>query len=102
MAVQQNPSAEFNSNFWLSTIIIDPETGHTPDEVRVALANENIETRLLWRPMHMQPVFADAPYYSTGGVEEKLFERGLCLPSGSILTDDDIRRTAEAIKRALG
>ena len=102
VAVQQNPSAEFNSNFWLSTIIIDPETGHTPDEVRVALANENIETRLLWRPMHMQPVFADAPYYSTGGVEEKLFERGLCLPSGSILTDDDIRRTAEAIKRALG
>ena len=99
--VQQNPSSAFNSNFWLSTIVIDPATGHTPDEVRLALAAEDIETRLLWRPMHMQPIFADAPYYGAGDVERGLFDRGLCLPSGSILDDSDIERTVGAIKRAL-
>lgn len=101
VSVQANPCADFDSNFWLSTIVIDPATGHTPDEVRLALAAQNIETRLLWRPMHMQPVFADAPYYSSDGTEERLFDTGLCLPSGSVLTDDDIRRTADAVKAVL-
>lgn len=99
--VMQNPSAAYDSNFWLSTILIDPTLGRTPDEVRLALAAEDIETRLLWRPMHMQPVFADAPYYSAGGVEERLFDHGLCLPSGSVLTDQQVERTADAIRRAL-
>lgn len=99
--VKQNPTPAFDSNFWLSTIVIDPATGHTPDEVRLALAALDIETRLLWRPMHMQPVFADAPYYGAGDVERELFERGLCLPSGSILDDSDIERTAAAIKGVL-
>lgn len=101
VAVLQNPAAEFNSNFWLSTIVIDPASGHTPDEVRLALAAQGIETRLLWRPMHMQPVFDGAPYYPAGGVEEHLFDCGLCLPSGSILTDGQIERTAAAINQVL-
>ncbi|MDE6160298.1 MAG: DegT/DnrJ/EryC1/StrS family aminotransferase, partial [Muribaculaceae bacterium] len=97
VSVQANPCADFDSNFWLSTIVIDPATGRTPDEVRLALAAQNIETRLLWRPMHMQPVFADAPYYASDGTEERLFDTGLCLPSGSVLTDDDVRRVAASI-----
>lgn len=98
LSVQQNPSDSFHSNFWLSTLLIDPATGHTPDELRLALADRNIESRLLWRPMHMQPVFADAPYYGNN-IEDELFGRGLCLPSGSVLSDADINRVTEAIKR---
>lgn len=97
LSVQHNPSDSFHSNFWLSTLLIDPATGHTPDELRLALADRNIESRLLWRPMHMQPVFADAPYYGNN-IEDELFGRGLCLPSGSVLSDADINRVTEAIK----
>ena len=96
--VHQNPTEDFNSNFWLSTIVVDPATGHTPDDIRLALAAQNIETRLLWRPMHMQPVFDGAPYYASDGTEDRLFDTGLCLPSGSVLTDDDVRRVAASIK----
>ena len=71
--------------------------GKTPDEIRIALDKENIETRLLWRPMHMQPIYQDAPYYG-GTVAETLFNQGLCLPSGSSLTDEDIHRVIDAIK----
>lgn len=98
--VFDNPSKDYNSNFWLTTILIDPKCGITPDEVRIALNEENIETRLLWRPMHMQPIYKDAPYYG-GDVCEKLFEQGLCLPSGSSLTDSDIKRVIEALRKAL-
>lgn len=98
--VFDNPSKDYNSNFWLTTILIDPKCGITPDEVRIALNEENIETRLLWRPMHMQPIYKDAPYYG-GDVCEKLFEQGLCLPSGSSLTDSDIKRVIEALHKVL-
>ena len=98
--VFDNPSKDYNSNFWLTTILIDPKCGITPDEVRIALNEENIETRLLWRPMHMQPIYKDAPYYG-GDVCEKLFEEGLCLPSGSSLTDSDIKRVIEALRKVL-
>ncbi len=94
--VLENPSDDFNSNFWLTTILIDPSCGISPDEIRLALNEDNIETRLLWRPMHMQPIYKDSPYYG-GGVCEQLFEQGLCLPSGSNLTNDDINRVIEAI-----
>ncbi|MDE6485577.1 MAG: aminotransferase class I/II-fold pyridoxal phosphate-dependent enzyme [Duncaniella sp.] len=97
ITVQENPADDFNSNFWLSTILIDPATGITPDQLRIALMEKGIETRLLWRPMHMMPFFADAPAY-TDGTAESLFERGLCLPSGSSLTDEDIIFVAESIK----
>lgn len=94
--VQDNPSEEYNSNFWLTTVAIDNESAATPDQLRIFLAEDNIESRLLWRPMHMQPVYADAPYYG-GDVAERLFDRGLCLPSGSSLSDGDIRRVADRI-----
>lgn len=100
VTVQCNPSADFNSNFWLSTIQIDPATGKTPDEVRIALNECNIETRLLWRPMNMQPVFSGAPYYGEK-VGETLFDRGLCLPSGSSLTDSDIARVIDALEAVI-
>ncbi|WP_297946754.1 aminotransferase class I/II-fold pyridoxal phosphate-dependent enzyme [uncultured Porphyromonas sp.] len=96
--VQQNPSTQFNSNFWLTTILIDPkQTGFDREQLRLRLEEGNIESRPLWKPMHLQPVFASCPYYG-GSVSEELFERGLCLPSGSALSDDDIARVIEAIK----
>ncbi len=95
--VQDNPDSRFNSNFWLSTISFDDITRHTPDDLRLYLAEDNIESRLMWRPMHMQPVFADAPYYGSD-VSDRLFNSGLCLPSGSSLSDSDIERVADRIK----
>lgn len=95
--VHDNPSPDFNSNFWLTTITLDPEViSTTPDELRLALDANNIESRLLWRPMHIQPVYRDSPYYG-GTVAEDLFARGLCLPSGSSLSDADIARVVETI-----
>lgn len=99
--VHDNPSAEYNSNFWLSTVLLKDNAKLDPEALRQALEAENIESRRIWRPMHMQPVFADAPFYATG-VGEEVFNRGLCLPSGSSLTDDDIHRVVNAINRALG
>ncbi len=98
VTVIENPSPEFDSNFWLTTVLFDESVN--PDDVRVALAGQNIETRLLWRPMHMMPVYADAPFYGNG-VSERLFGRGLCLPSGSSLTDSDIARVIKAIEDAV-
>ena len=97
LTILNNPNSDYQSNFWLTTILISPKTGKTPDEIRLALEKENIETRLLWRPMHMQPIYQDAPYYG-GTVAETLFNQGLCLPSGSSLTDEDIHRVIDAIK----
>lgn len=99
--VHDNPSPDFNSNFWLTTITLNPEViSNTPEELRCALDANNIESRLLWRPMHMQPVFSSCPYYG-GTVAEDLFARGLCLPSGSGLTDDDIACVAETIRTSV-
>lgn len=100
ISVHDNPSADFNSNFWLTTILIDPASGHTPDELRLAFADAGIESRLLWRPMHMQPVFAEAPYYGSD-VCENLFDTGLCLPSGSSLTDSDLEEVISIIRRTI-
>ena len=97
ITVQQNPAPEFDSNFWLTCILVDPEVaGFTREDVRLHLTNENIETRPLWKPMHLQPVFSQAPFYGDG-TSEKLFETGLCLPSGPSLADKDIHRVVEAI-----
>lgn len=96
--VQGNPDNRFTSNFWLTTISFDEGVSQTVEELRQYLAADNIESRRLWRPMHMQPVFADAPFYGEG-ISERLFENGLCLPSGSSLTDSDIARVADRIKQ---
>lgn len=89
---QEEPEGYF-SNRWLTAIVLDPERNHglTREDFRLALDTENIESRPLWKPMHLQPVFADFPFYGTG-VSERLFEHGLCLPSGSNLTKDEFLR----------
>jgi len=90
------PGPEYFSNRWLTTVLIDPEiTGTDREQVRLKLENENIETRPLWKPMHLQPVFRDYPAY-INGISEGLFEKGLCLPSGSNLTTEDKERVVES------
>jgi dTDP-4-amino-4,6-dideoxygalactose transaminase len=92
------PEAPYGrSNCWLTCILVDPdEAGSDTDTIRLALEAEDIEARPLWKPMHLQPFFAGAPMVG-GGVSASLFERGLCLPSGSALTDDDQRRVVEIL-----
>ena len=96
------PSAEVFSNRWLSTIVVDPQRtgGVTRETIRLALAERNIEARPLWKPMHMQPVFADAPYFGDG-LSERLFADGLCLPSGSNLTDAEFDRICSVLTDTL-
>ena len=87
------PNTDFYSNHWLSAIVMCPDKlkGKTREDLRMALEKENIESRPLWKPMHLQPVFQQYPYYG-GLVAEHLFEDGLCLPSGSNLTVLDRER----------
>lgn len=89
---QPEPEGCF-SNRWLTGMVIDPalNRGITRETVRLALEADNIESRPLWKPMHLQPVFDGLPYFGNG-VAEGLFENGLCLPSGSNLTADDFHR----------
>ena len=96
----EEPSGDYHSNHWLSAITIDPEkaNGKTAEQLRLHLEKTNIESRPLWKPMHLQPVFASFPYYG-GNTAEKLFENGLCLPSGSNLNEDDRSRIEEAIQQ---
>ncbi|MCB0635764.1 MAG: DegT/DnrJ/EryC1/StrS family aminotransferase, partial [Lewinella sp.] len=81
------------SNRWLSCILVDPAANHglTREAIRLALEADNIEARPLWKPMHLQPIFAGAPYFG-GATAERLFDIGLCLPSGSNLTEEDFQR----------
>jgi dTDP-4-amino-4,6-dideoxygalactose transaminase len=85
------------SNRWLTTIIIDRQKGVKSDDVRIALDKDNIECRPLWKPMHLQPVFKNYPSY-LNGVSESLFNNGLCLPSGSNLSKDDLNRVISVIR----
>ncbi len=91
------PEASYGrSNCWLTCILVDD-----PEAIRLALEAEDIEARPLWKPMHLQPYYRDAPCYG-GGVSRSLFERGLCLPSGSALTEADQDRIAEIVRSARG
>lgn len=92
ITVFTEPSEDYFSNHWLSAIVIDSEkAGFSREDLRLKFLEENIESRPLWKPMHMQPVFADAPYFGRK-VAETLFENGLCLPSGSNMTDEERER----------
>lgn len=83
------PNSDFYSNHWLSVITIDgTKSSKSREDLRLAFLEDNIESRPIWKPMHLQPVFEDAPYYG-GKVAETLFENSLCLPSGSNLSDDE-------------
>ncbi len=94
---QEEPDGYF-SNRWLTCILIDPKlnNGLTREIIRLTLDEENIESRPLWKPMHQQPIFANCKSY-INGVSDKLFEEGLCLPSGSNLTDDEFNRIFESL-----
>lgn len=93
----------YYSNRWLTCILIDPKlnNGLTREIIRLALEAENIESRPLWKPMHQQPVFANSKSY-INGVSEKLFEDGLCLPSGSNLTDEEFGRIFDSLDFIFG
>ena len=89
---QSEPSEDYFSNYWLTAITVDDNSNNiTRETIRLGLLEDNIESRPLWKPMHLQPVFKDYPAY-TNGVSEDLFNRGLCLPSGSNLTDEEKER----------
>lgn len=136
VTLHENPSAEFDSNFWLNTVLLDEDlkvkgeekayaeviqgavggaagvthqakSSHTECEpnrnveaMRVALDAAGIESRPLWKPMHLQPVYKNNPAY-VNGVSEALFKRGLCLPSGPMVTEDDVRFIVKSIKEAI-
>ena len=90
-------SDNFYSNHWLSCIIIDSKkTGFTREDLRLHLLKENIESRPLWKPMHLQPIFSKYPFYGSK-ISENLFNQGLCLPSGSNLTNSDRDRIKSAL-----
>ena len=96
---------QYDSNFWLNTITLDPSIrikgqGDNVDSLRVFLDKAGIEARPLMKPMHLQPVFKDAPAY-LNGVSESLFKSGLCLPSGPLVSDNDVRYIVEVIKAAI-
>lgn len=93
VSFQTEPNANFYSNYWLTAILIDPALtgGISREDVRLALAAENIESRPLWKPMHLQPVYEGTKFYGSG-ICEKLFDQGLCLPSGSNLTEKEFDR----------
>ncbi len=86
------------SNYWLTAVLVDPDAtgGTTGEDLRVALLENNIESRPLWKPMHMQPVFSGYPYFGNG-VSQGLFEKGLCLPSGTNMDDEDFGRIAKIV-----
>ncbi len=93
------PNEDYFANYWLSAITIDASktNGISCETLRLALESANIESRPLWKPMHLQPIFENYPYYG-GTVAEQLFENGLCLPSGSNLTEEEMGRIKNVIK----
>ena len=86
------------ANCWLSVIQLTPDCKVRPLDVMVALEQGDIESRPVWKPMHMQPVFADCDYIDNGNVGESLFENGVCLPSDTKMTDEDLKRICMIIR----
>ena len=89
---------DFYSNRWLTTITLDLNSKINVEKIRLELMKNNIESRPLWKPMHLQPIFKDCRAF-VNGVSEDLFNRGLCLPSGSNMTDDNLNRVVKIIKK---
>ena len=97
----KEPGEEYYSNHWLTTLLLDPKKiSVTNSMLMQELEKHNIESRHLWNPMHLQPVFSGCPAY-VNGTSERLFRQGLCLPSGSNMTDDDRTRVLEVLQRVL-
>ncbi len=85
------------SNCWLTTILLEKDSAIDREKLRLYLDKENIEARPLWKPMHLQPVFKNFQAFSNG-ISEELFDRGLCLPSGTNMKDEDLARVVSKIK----
>jgi dTDP-4-amino-4,6-dideoxygalactose transaminase len=97
VTVFSEPNEDFYSNHWLSVITIDESiTGWSNHDLRLQFEKEKIESRPLWKPMHLQPVFENCIYYGNS-VAEDLFNKGLCLPSGSNLTEEQKNRIKEVV-----
>ncbi|MDO4727711.1 MAG: aminotransferase class I/II-fold pyridoxal phosphate-dependent enzyme [Bacteroidota bacterium] len=96
--LQKEPHSDYYSNYWLSCILTDSYS--TREAIRLALEQENIESRPLWKPLHLQPVFEQYPYFGTN-IANNLFERGLCLPSGSNMTNQDRQRIKNVLLKVL-
>lgn len=97
VVVQDNPNADYDSNFWLSTILFNKELD--TEAFCLKLDKAGIEARPLWKPMHLQPVYKDALTYANG-VSEKLYKTGICLPSGPWVSDEDVKYIVDTIKKA--
>lgn len=94
--VFESINEDYFSNYWLTTILVEPNKNRNRESLRLAFEKANIECRPLWKPMHLQPIFEKYPYYGNK-IAEKLFEKGLCLPSGSNLSIEDKDRVKEVI-----
>jgi dTDP-4-amino-4,6-dideoxygalactose transaminase len=95
------PDEKYSSNFWLTTILVnDSGKKFNRESIRLKLNEDNIESRPLWKPMHLQPIFSNMPAY-TNGISGKLFEKGLCLPSASNLRLEDIERVVFKIRESI-
>jgi dTDP-4-amino-4,6-dideoxygalactose transaminase len=103
VSVYKVPNEDYFANYWLTAILINPDEtkGMTNETVRLQLLEENIESRPLWKPMHLQPMYSNYPYYG-GSIAETLFNKGLCLPSGSNLSDEDRLRIASVFGNIFG
>ncbi|GGG53347.1 pyridoxal phosphate-dependent aminotransferase [Epilithonimonas arachidiradicis] len=99
VTIFSEPSDDYYSNYWLNNIIINPSvSGVDREKVRLKLLEENIESRPLWKPLHLQPIFKTSKYFGDNNVAENLFNTGLCLPSGSNLTLEDKDRIASCLR----
>lgn len=96
--IQSNPNAHYDSNFWLTNIVFKKEID--TEAFCLKLDKSGIEARPLWKPMHLQPVYKNAPAF-TNGVSENLFKHGICLPSGPWVSDDDVKYIVDKIKEAI-
>jgi dTDP-4-amino-4,6-dideoxygalactose transaminase len=104
ITVFDEPGADFCSNHWLTCIIVEPgktRKNVSREDIRLGLWEQNIESRPLWKPMHIQPVFKDAIAFQNG-TSEFLFEHGLCLPSGTNMNKDDKERIFNTLQAILG
>jgi dTDP-4-amino-4,6-dideoxygalactose transaminase len=99
VTVFDEPNDTIYSNHWLSCIVLDSTIlGKSSEELRLALEAENIESRPLWKPMHMQPIYSGSQFFGLG-VCEDFFEKGLCLPSGSNFKEDAFDRMFKSISK---
>lgn len=97
VTILSEPNTDFYSNFWLSTILINETiAGFSREDLRIKFMQNGIESRPLWKPMHLQPVFKNFPYYGNR-VAENFFRDGLCLPSGSNLTEEEHKRISQIV-----